>query len=492
MAYRNPQEMIDRLENALGEAQAVIQQQQQQIEILTTPPLEMIPVVHVDDETIVVLKNGLVELVNPKIHNPDINIEPGDYVKVGKTGQIVEVSQKGFGTGDVAHVTRITGNRCEVEGAGSGIKSVMLPSKVGKVEKGDRVILDPSNTIVLTNLGKEEEKYRFESSTHVTWADIGGLTAAKAEMREVVELPFLFTDIYKHFGKRPTKGVLLFGPPGCGKTLIAKATASAVAKVHDKGSVSSGFLYVKGPEILSKWVGQSEANVRMIFEQARVHKKKHGYPAVVFIDEAEAILRKRGTGISSDITDTIVPMFLSEWDGLDESSAVLLLATNRPDILDPAVVRDGRCDKKIRIGRPSMKDAADIFSIHLKNVPTEKGVSLDRLAEVGCNELFASSRVLYSIAVKGEAQPVTFTLSNICNGGMIAGIVDHATSYALRRAVSTRSTKGGVTEKDMEAAVHSIYTQNLELSHEDDLLDFTYSFKDKVSGVHKLRNGHGA
>jgi proteasome-associated ATPase len=321
------------------------------------------------------------------------------------------------------------------------------------VEKGDRVVLDTSGSVILQNLGKDDERFRFTAETNVSWDDIGGLVEAKQQMIEVIELPHRNPELYEFYGKKPVKGVLLYGSPGCGKTMLGKATAT-------------------------------EATIRQLFERARKHKAEFGYPAVIFIDEADAILGKRGTGISSDIERTIVPMFLTEMDGLEDSGAVVILATNRPDVLDPAVVRDGRIDRKIKITRPDRSGAVDIFELNLNGMPLNNGYSVKELAETGADQLFSKERVLYHVRLKGDNR-MDLTLGQICNGGMIAGIVDQATSTAMHRDIETGEPQG-LRKEDIIGAVDAVFCQNLGLNHTDELTDFTHDFREDVVGIRRL------
>lgn len=201
--------------------------------------------------------------------------------------------------------------------------------------------MDPSGLVVVRDLGKDTQRFSLNQPSTVTWDDIGGLVDAKQQMLEAVELPWKHPDLYAHYGKKPLRGVLLYGPPGCGKTMLGAAAASSLARTHGKDQIESGYLYVKGPEILDPFVGVTEATIRELFERGRAHEKAHGYPATLFIDEADAILGKRGgNGPNSSIIDhTVVAQFLSEMDGLDKNGTIVILATNRADILDPAVTR---------------------------------------------------------------------------------------------------------------------------------------------------------
>jgi proteasome-associated ATPase len=432
----------------------------------------------------ITLDGKFVEVLLPQ----ELKVNPGDTVTVVmETMQIVDVAAVQIG-GDIAYIRRVIDDTFSEVDYQSSVRVVFNGKFNKKIEKGDRVVLDGTATVIIRNLGKEDERFSFTTETNVSWNEIGGLDEAKREMIEAVELPHVNPDIFRFYGKKPIKGVLLYGPPGCGKTMLGKATATALARIYNGGSTSSGFIYIKGPEILDRFVGVAEATVRQIFQRARKHKEKHGYPAVVFIDEADAILSKRGSGISSDVERTIVPMFLTEMDGLEDSGALVILATNRSDILDPAIVRDGRIDRKIRISRPTPESAAEIFHLNLKRVPLNNGYTYEELAKLGSDEVFSSKRTLYQIKTKDGVRE--FTLGNILNGGMVVSIVDQATSIAMHRDLREKKEKpAGLCREDIVAAVDTVFRQNRDLNHTDELSEFVHDFREDVVGIQKLRQG---
>jgi proteasome-associated ATPase len=375
----------------------------------------------------------------------------------------------------------VDANYSEIEVGDKG--SVLVYNGNQKPETGDRVVLDTSGHVIVKNLGKEDDQFTYCEETGITWDDIGGLTEAKEALKDAIELPFLHPEIYRQYGKRLPKGVGLYGPPGCGKTLLGKAAATSIARIHGK-KVSTGFNYVKAPEILSKWVGIAEGTIRSIFDKCRAHKKAHGYPAVVFIDEADAILAKRGSGISSDVEKTIVPMFLSEMDGLEDSSAFIILATNRPDILDPAVIREGRIDRMVKVGRPNAEMAKEIFSIHLEKKPLSEGGTREDYAQMVSEDLYSEKRALYTIERK-SGEPVHFTLGNVTSGAMIAGIVEEAVSSALKRDLKSGVCKG-VQKDDLVASVDRSYGSYKNMSHKDELDAFTAEWKADVKTIKRI------
>jgi proteasome-associated ATPase len=422
------------------------------------------------------------ELALPK----DKHIEAGDTVKLSlMTMQIIDVVHDQSMFGEIGNIRRVVDHRgCEVDINGS--TRLISPGKLfSAIEPGDRVVLDPSNSIVLNNLGKNDDRFSFTSDTNVSWDEIGGLEEAKQEMIEIIEYPYKYSDLYNHYGKNPVKGAMLYGPPGCGKTMLGKAAATALAQMHGQQIMSTGFIYIKGPEILDKFVGVPEGIIRGIFQRARKHKQTYGYPAVIFFDEAEAVLRKRGTGISSDIEGTIVPMFLTEMDGLEDSGALMIISTNRPDILDPAIVRDGRIDRKIKIGRPTPQAALDIFCMYLWDVPLNNGYSTQEVAILGRDELFSPRRVLYEIKLNDSRQ-LRLTLGQICNGAMIRGIVDKATSLALRRDRENDDCTG-ISKEDICCAIDRVFRENIDLNHDDELGEFVYDVRDRVVNIRKIR-----
>lgn len=309
-------------------------------------------------------------------------------------------------------------------------------------------------------------------------------------MREIIEGPHQLKDLYEFYNKKPIKGALLFGPPGCGKTLLAMAIVTAVAKTYGNNAreaMQSGFIYVKGPELLEMWLGKSEEAIRSLFARARTHRQNYGFPAIIFIDEAEALLRKRGSGISSDIESTTVPTFLAEMGGMEESGALVLLATNRADILDPAVVRDGRVDVKVYISRPTPESATEIFRIHLKKVPLAAGLKIEKLAAAASKRLFSDDYRYYSVFDRKDPKtPRYFMLKHLVNGALIAGIVDKATTLAIRRDSENRDKKpGGVKEKDLLDAIDLVFRQNIGLDHEEPLTEFIENEGIDAAGMEK-------
>jgi len=429
----------------------------------------------------------LVEVIFPDhLHG---KLFPGDMVRLSPSTKQVVDKTEGIVAGNIGIITEIVDDEsCEVA-IGSG-KSVAYKGRFTDVKKGDRVVLDLFNTIIIRNLGNIETSYTLNDWKKVSWDDVGGLLEAKRIMREIIEGPHKFRKLYEFYHKKPVKGALLFGPPGCGKTLLAMAIVTAVAKMYGidaKEAMQSGFIYVKGPELLEMWLGKSEEAIRSLFTRAKAHKKKYSFPAIIFIDEAEALLRKRGSGISSDIESTTVPTFLSEMGGMEESGALVLLATNRADILDPAVVRDGRVDVKVYVSRPTLESSGEIFTIHLKGVPLAEGLKKEAIAASAAKKLFSDEYRYYAVFDRKDPKtPKHFLLRHIVNGALIAGIVDKATTLAIRRdADFPDKNPGGMLEQDLLDAIDLVFRQNIGLDHEEPMSEFIENEGIEVGGMDK-------
>lgn len=401
---------------------------------------------------------------------PGVFFNPADNVKVDMETKQIHSSTGVSSAGDVVYIKSIVDeNHVEIENNGSN--RVVIYGLDRKIEPSDRVMLDNSQTVVVRVLERDgKDRFNLTEESNIGWDDIAGLEDAKSHLIEALETPYKFPEIYKHYNMTPPKGVLLFGPQGCGKTLAAKAAAKSLADTHGKENFQSGFIYVKGPELLSKWVGQTEQEIRALFTRGREHFQRHGYPALLFIDEADSLLPMRGTGKSSDVENTIVPQFLSEMDGLETSGVMVLLATNQPKRLDPAVVREGRIDRHVKISRPNIKNAIEYFRIHMRGLPLVKGLDFEEVANVAIGELFHEKRVLYQVSHQKSTE--LFRLSDATTGAMIAGIVNMAKSMAMKRDLSKGGKPTGVLPDDFRQSVDNHYIQHSALNATFDLEDF--------------------
>lgn len=475
------------LRDALEEARLTIEALEEKLNQLAAMPYAVGQVrQQLADGTMLVAAEGKLLQVEKPV-DVDEEIRRGDTVALALQTMQIVAKLAGFEQlGEISVVRDVNNDLIEVEVGGSTRLASFDKEKM-EIKKGDRVLLDSSNSVVIKNLGRETNRFALATQQSITWNDIGGLEEAKAEMVEAIELPHRHPEIYEYYGKKPLRGLMLYGPPGCGKTLLGKAAASAIAEIYkdDEAPDANAFMYIKGPEILDKYVGVAEQTIRSIFSRARMFKEKHGHPCVVFIDEADSILSKRGSGVSSDMEKTIVPMFLSEMDGLDDNAALIILATNRPDTLDPAVLRDGRIDRKIGIPRPDAHTAEEIFKVHLKNIPFGDKLVADEIAQFATATMYGEDAALYHINKK-DGSIDQFTLGHITNGAMIAGIVDQATSFAMHRDIQTHADPTGVTREDVHRAVCYVTKQNRELEFKDDVKEFVTPFKDQVKGIAKV------
>ena len=400
---------------------------------------------------------------------PELELNYGDPVRIlESTKQIVSKCGNEFMVGPIVHVEAITAEGIEVNDKGEK-KLVLNPSNI-EIEEGDRVCIDSGSHVILRKLAQDpRNRYKLNPEVSVSWDEIGGLEEAKKQCQEAIELPFQQPELFEHYGMKPPRGILMFGPPGCGKTMMARAMATAIAKIHNQTEVGTGYIYVKSPEILDKWVGNSEAEIRNLFERGRKHYREHGYKALLVFDEFDAIAPQRGSRRSSDIADTIVPMFLGEMDGVDtvqtKENPIVVMMTNRPDTLDPAVIRDRRVTSHIRVGRPSPETAVQILKIHTKDVPIASD-DLNVMFAIACQTIFSKAKLLYTI--NGE---YNFTFGDCVNGAMLEGICERAKLNAIYRDIKA-GTRSGVTLDDFTEAIDQIYQAQQGLNHAYDLADF--------------------
>ena len=451
----------------LAQAERVIKQQQAQLEAITEGPKQLALVLSVNQEKKVCTVSVGGQQLEVNAPASIVGLAPGVQVKLAKTGQIAEVDHGSIALGEVCAVRRVMPDSLEID-HNMAVRTIAR-GVAREVEKGDRVVVDSMMTVALRVLPKSESEFAFPRTTPVQWDDIGGLEEAKAALIEAIELPNKHRDLFARYGKRPVRGVLLYGPPGCGKTMIAKATATALARIYGE-KVSAGFLYIKGPEILSQWVGAAESKIREIFASTRAYAAANGHPAVVFIDEAEAILGSRSSPMGAGLERTIVPQFLAEMDGLEESGALVLLATNRPDALDPAVVRDGRIDRKVHIGRPTAPDAIRIFALALRGRPLQEGAAA--LSAHATREMFSDELALYKATTAGGGSQM-MTLGHMTNGAMIAGVVERAASLAMHRDIASGNAESfGIGRDDLAAAVRLTLKEARGVDHRDAVWEF--------------------
>jgi proteasome-associated ATPase len=419
-------------------------------------------------------------------------VQPGDSLKLSRDPLSVVGVEKGAASGSIAFVAQaLEGDMALVDFQGNR-KTVFAGKFAGQLEPSGKVVLDASGTVIIDNFGLEDDSFSVDNADPVAWDDICGQEEAKNRFMDALEKPMRHPEHYQFFGKKPPSGVLLYGPPGCSKTMFGKAIFSSItATCAAKGAKSSqGFILVSGPEILDKYVGVPEATIRHLFARARKFYQKTGIRPVIFLDEAESILAKRDSGISSDVLRTIVPAFLAEMQGVRQSGAIVILATNKPESLDYAAIREGRIDVKLRIGRPDRKAAREIFLKNMGRVPVSETTTKDKLADTFAEELFSPKRVIYEIqrvAAAGGNTTVYFTLADIVSGAMVPVVVEEAKRLALERELAKPQATEGVRPEDVVAAVESVYRQSFASDHEEALRDFTHDFADSIRECKKLR-----
>jgi proteasome-associated ATPase len=343
-----------------------------------------------------------------------------------------------------------------------------------KLKAGDEVRVDAGMRVALEAIvNTKENDYFLDTVPELPWEKVGGQRDAISAIREAIEGPLLHPELYEKFHHATPKGFLLYGPPGCGKTLIGKATAwNLTQQLRAKTGVEMRefFMHIKGPEILNMWVGESERIVRDIFATAR-EKRREGFLPFIFIDEAESILGTRRAGRFSNILSTLVPMFCTEMDGLESlHDAVIIIASNRADLIDPAILRPGRIDRKIKVARPTKEGAREIYSLYLTpQLPYDAALLAEQSGPDGAARHLVDKVVETQFAHRDENKFLNITLrsgrkevlyrGDLVSGAIIASIVERAKGLAIRRALASGKDEG-ISESDLLISLEAEYREN--------------------------------
>lgn len=484
----------DKLSAVLEEAREQLGVLREEVEKLTSPPNNFGTVLEINDDGTLDILTGSRKL--------RVAAQPSVEVKKLKIGQEV-ILNEAFNIIDIRHF-EAAGDILRVrETMDDGRVVVIAHADEEKVLKrsdatadvflraGDYVRIDTKTNLILEKLERPEvEELVLEEVPDITYKDVGGLADQIEQIRDTVELPYLYRDLFKEYELEPPKGILLYGPPGCGKTLIAKAVANSLAKKVSERTgnpdVRSYFLNIKGPELLNKWVGETERQIRLIFQRAK-EKSDEGVPVIVFFDEMDSLFRTRGTGISSDVESTIVPQLLSELDGVEALKNVVVIgASNREDLIDPAILRPGRLDVKVKINRPNPIAAREIYRIYLSDatpLDPEDGNSEDSVADRIMALIDETVDAMYSEDKENEFLEVTYAsgdretlyFKDFSSGAMIENIVRRAKKDAIKRLIA--GEQGGVRQDDLINAIKQEFREQEDLPNTTNPDDWA-----KVSG----------
>jgi proteasome-associated ATPase len=478
--HHDSERQNEKLVAMLQEAKQQIELLKEEVDKLCAPPNTYGVFIRANkDGTSEILMEGRPMRVNVHPNLDPFQLDEGQYVVLNEAFNIIEGAEY-TQRGEVCTVVdSISDSRVIVSGHTDDERVVTLsePLRREKIKVGDPLMVDMRTQYAFEKLPKSSvEEVMLEEIPDVTYEDIGGLGDQIGILRDSVELPYMHPEVFLEHKLRPPKGILLYGPPGCGKTLIAKAVANSLAKRIENQtgkSTTAYFLNVKGPELLNKYVGETESKLREVFKKAR-EKASEDVPVVVFFDEMDSLFRMRGSGISSDMEATVVAQFLSEIDGVEALENVIVIgASNRQDLIDPAVLRPGRLDLKVKVSRPDRDAARDIFKKYLTpDLPlhedtiakhgTDREIACAKLIENVIDNMYSTgdeNKFLEVTYAKGERE--IFYFKDFASGAMLENIVARAKRKAVKRLIG--GGERGITEDDLIQSVREEFKENEDL-----------------------------
>jgi proteasome-associated ATPase len=471
----------ERLSATLREAREHIAALREEVEKLTMPPSAYGTYLGVnDDGTVDIFTAG--RKMRVSVH-PEVDVDTmvrGQEVALNESLNVV-LARAAEVSGEVVVLKELLEgqDRALIVGRADEERVCELAASLlgEKLRAGDHLLMDGRSGLLVERIPRPEvEELVLEEVPDVTYADVGGLDNQIDAIKDAVELPYLYADMFHEHDLQPPKGILLYGPPGCGKTLIAKAVANSLAqRVSERTgdtSARSFFLNIKGPELLNKYVGETERQIRLIFQRAR-EKSEEGYPVIVFFDEMDSLFRTRGTGISSDIESTIVPPLLAEIDGVESLKNVIVIgASNREDLIDPAILRPGRLDVKIKIERPDEESAAKIFRQYLTSTlpiaDEETGQfggpekAVEGMISAAVERMYAAddtNRFLEVTYQNGDKEILFF--KDFASGAMIENIVRRAKKLSIKRQID--SGEKGINTQDLLDSIRQEFREHEDL-----------------------------
>jgi proteasome-associated ATPase len=496
------QEKVLDLRDALFQAQQMAEQYDQKIktleeaiEKLKSPAHRIGTVLSQGEEDLVRLVSGGTEYqaaVLPELIKEG-NLKIGDQVALNE-GFVVIAKLPLPDHGPMARISgKLQGEQWLVQAASGNTETVALPHADldgTNLKEGEEVFLDANQKVILGKLAKRESKLLAEDDfEQVEWSQVGGQDKVKEEIRKVLEYPLLHENILKEMEYQVPKGFLFYGPPGCGKTLVGKAILTEVIKKlseQENSELEGRFIHVKGPEILNMWLGESERKIREIFKKARDYKEKGQVP-FIFIDEAESILGTRQAWRGSNISNTVVPMFCAEMDGIQSlRDTVVILATNRPDLIDPAIIRPGRIDRKIKVRRPNREECKQILRVYLKEGLPQEYENFDKMAEPFLDNLFTRNpeqEVLVMTLRSGGNKKMHWC--DFISGATIEGIIKRAKEHAIERAIDGK--KLCITVDDLTTALKTEFKEGSLLPAESNLEDWLHLLDMDSKNVVRVR-----